>query len=403
MHILLLNQTFYPDVAATAQYASDLAAKLVEEGHQVTVISSRRCYVAPQLLHAWSEEWRGVRILRCPASGFGKDAKWRRAADFASFLVACAVRALVLTKIDVVISLTTPPLLSALAAVIARVNGARFVYWVMDLNPDQAIAAGWLEPDSLVTHALNSVLRFSLRRSDEIVVLDRFMATRLAAKGVPPAKLSVIPLWPQDDVVSFDATAAEEFRRQHGLTGKFVVMYSGNHSPCHPLTTLLDAAKLLVHVPGIAFCFVGGGSEFPRVQRFAAAQRMDNIRCIPYQPLRGLSASLSAADLHAVVMGDPYVGIVHPSKVYNIQQIGAPFVYIGPARGPVAELSPACSFRHGAATEVAAFIESFANQRERRSPVVNYEPRDRQALLARLISAIGGRQDRGVETAAVSS
>jgi colanic acid biosynthesis glycosyl transferase WcaI len=143
MHILLLNQTFYPDVAATAQYASDLAARLAGDGHQVTVISSRRCYVDPRIRHPWTEEWRGVKILRCPASGFGKDAKWRRALDFGSFLVTCGMRSLLLRKIDAVISLTTPPLLSAVGAVIARLNGARFVYWVMDLNPDQAIAAAW--------------------------------------------------------------------------------------------------------------------------------------------------------------------------------------------------------------------------------------------------------------------
>lgn len=396
MHILLLNQTFYPDVAATAQYASDLAAMLVEQGNQVTVISSRRCYVDPRVVHPWSETWRGVRILRCPASGFGKDAKWRRALDFATFLVTCAGRASVLSKFDVVISLTTPPLLSALAAVIARMNGARFIYWVMDLNPDQAIAAGWLRSNSRVTRVLNGVLRFSLRNSDEIVVLDRFMATRLAGKGVPAARLSVIPLWPQDDAVKFDSAAAEEFRRRHQLTGKFVVMYSGNHSPCHPLDTLVDAAKLLSHLPNIMFCFVGGGSEFARLQTLAASDPVENIRCIPYQPLGGLSASLSSADLHAVVMGDPYVGIVHPSKVYNIQRIGAPFVYIGPARSPVAELSPTRSFRHGAARELAQFIESYARQNTpgQTGPTQSCS---RQDLLGRLISAIEGKPGPRIE------
>jgi hypothetical protein len=36
--------------------------------------------------------------------------------------------------------------------------------------------------------------------------------------------------------------------------------------------------------------------------------------CLPYQPIEKLSASLSAADLHVVVMGDQYVGIVTPAK-----------------------------------------------------------------------------------------
>ena len=68
------------------------------------------------------------------------------------------------------------------------------------------------------------------------------MAERLSQKGVPPEKLVVIPPWPQDDAIAFNPQGAEDFRNRHGLEDKFVVMYSGNHSPCHPLDTLMHAA-----------------------------------------------------------------------------------------------------------------------------------------------------------------
>ena len=44
MKVLLLNQCFYPDVAATAQHLADLAVELAAGGHEVTVISSDRGY-----------------------------------------------------------------------------------------------------------------------------------------------------------------------------------------------------------------------------------------------------------------------------------------------------------------------------------------------------------------------
>jgi len=47
LKILLLNQVFYPDVVATAQYLTELAAALRERGHAVTVVSSRRAYEHP--------------------------------------------------------------------------------------------------------------------------------------------------------------------------------------------------------------------------------------------------------------------------------------------------------------------------------------------------------------------
>jgi colanic acid biosynthesis glycosyl transferase WcaI len=386
--ILLLNQAFYPDVAATAQYASDLAVKLVERGHRVTVIASRRGYADPKLTYAWSEKWRGVQILRCPTSVFGKSAPWRRALDFSSFFVACALRLAVLPRFDRVVALTSPPLVAVLGAVVARMNGARFIHWVMDLNPDEAIAAGWLRPRSRVARALNTALQFSLRGSDQVIALDRFMAERLTQKGVPAGKLSVIPPWSHDDVTD-DIQGAVEFREHHGLDGKFVVMYSGNHSPCHPLDTLLEAAQRLRKITRIVFCFIGGGSEFARVVQFAKTHQLQNILCLPYQPREGITASLSSADLHQVVMGDDFVGIVHPSKVYNIRRLGIPFLYIGPVRSPVADLNPAGSFRHGDASGVAAFIEAAAKEGLSLSPDGRNEYA-RQEPLEHLISTIGG-------------
>jgi colanic acid biosynthesis glycosyl transferase WcaI len=318
VNILLLNQAFHPDVVSTAQHLADLAVALVGRGHNVTVLTSRRAYDKPQRLFSRSESWRGVRIVRVAGTGFGKGARWRRAADFASFTAVCAVRLALMPRQDVVVALTSPPLISVLAAVFAWRHRARFVYWVMDLNPDEALAAGWLREGSLATRMLERASRFSLRRADCVVALDRFMAARIAAKGIPGPKLAVLPPWSHDDAVQFDAAGREAFRREHGLGDTCVVMYSGNHSPCHPLDTLLGAAERLNGDGRFAFLFVGGGSEFGRVQRLARERGLGNVKCLPYQPLERLSASLSAADLHVVIMGDPFVGTIHPCKIYNV-------------------------------------------------------------------------------------
>ena len=89
------------------------------------------------------------------------------------------------------------------------------------------------------------MLKFSLRRATTVVALDRFMAARIAAKGVAPETIAVVSPWSHDEVVRYDREGRERFRAEHGLDGKYVVMYSGNHSPCHPLTTLLEAARRL--------------------------------------------------------------------------------------------------------------------------------------------------------------
>ena len=338
MRILLLNQTFHPDVVSTAQHASDLAQRLVQQGHEVTVVCSRRAYDNPARQFPKEESWRGVRIVRIWSSGFGKAAKLGRVADFGSFLASCLARLLLLGRHDLVIAMTSPPLISFLAALYARVRRSKLALWIMDLNPDEAIAAGWLSADSGLARALNSLLAFSLRAASRVIVLDRFMRERIVAKGVPPERIEVIPPWSHGDVIRFDEAGRNRFRAAHGLTDRFVVMYSGNHSPCHPLDTLLEAARRLSSHSNIAFCFIGGGSEFRKVKAFAACHGLRNILCLPYQPFDKLSESLSAADLHTVVMGDPFAGVIHPCKIYNILALGTPFLYIGPPESHVRDL-----------------------------------------------------------------
>lgn len=339
MKVLLLNQCFYPDVMATAQHLTDLALGLAGEGHEVTVVTGDRGYDNPSVRFPRREVWRGVRIVRIPSLALGKKSRGRRALNFASFLIHCSLRLLLLPRFDAVVALTSPPLISFLGSIFVRLKGGKFFFWVMDLNPDEAVAAGWLKPDSLPARVLSSFLRSSLRHAERIIALDHFMKNRIVAKGIADASVVVLPPWAHDDTVGFDREGRELFREQHSLGDRFVVMYAGNHSPCHPLDTLMAAAYRLSHRKDLVFCFVGGGSEQQNVKDFARQNNLTNIVCLPYQPFDMLSASLSAADLHTVVMGDEFVGIVHPCKLYNILTIGSPFLYIGPTPSHVTEIA----------------------------------------------------------------
>lgn len=346
-------------MVSTAQHLTDLANALVSHGHEVTVIASDRGYDDPSARFKRRERWNGIEIIRIPSLSLGKSSRWRRAINFGSFLLFCSFRLLVLRRFDVVVALTSPPLISFLAALFVKLKGGSFCFWVMDLNPDEAIAAGWLDEHSATTRLLQRMLNYSFQNASRTIVLDRFMKERVAGKSVDPTRISIVPPW-SHDVVSYSDAGREAFRVKHGVAGKYVVMYSGNHSPCHPLDTLLDAALALRADSEIVFFFIGGGSEQIKVREFVSRHELSNVKCLPYQPLQDLSNSLSAADLHVVVMGDKFVGIVHPCKVYNIMSVGAPVLYIGPAPSHITDIASQHGkfflTRHGAVEDVGAAI-----------------------------------------------
>lgn len=346
MKVLLLNQTFYPDLMATSNFLSDLALALAKQGHEVTVVTGRRAYDNPDKVFTAYEEWQGVKIYRVFSTRFGKRAKWRRAMDFASFIVFSCLKLLFLPRHDVVVALTTPPLISFIGAWRAKLWRAKFCYWVMDMNPDEAIAAGWLRAGSTTAKWLERMSRFSFRQAELIVALDRFMQDRIVAKGINPQKIVVIPPWSHDDEVSYSPAGREKFRKAHGLGDKFLIMYAGNHSPVHPLDTLMAAAEKLKGDTSIAFCFLGGGVEHKRVKAWAETGKYANVLCLPYLPLSEMSAPLSAADAQVVVMGDAMLGLVHPCKIYNILAVRAPVVYVGPQPSHVTEILAGLDSRH---------------------------------------------------------
>ena len=277
------------------------------------------------------------------------------------------------------------------------------MFWVMDLNPDEAVAAGWLKEKSLTASVLFRFLRYSLRHAERIIVLDRFMKQRIIDKGIPEEKIAVIPPWSHTDSVVYDAVGGTAFRAAHDLSDKYLVMYSGNHSPCHSLDTLLGAALKLAGHSNIAFCFVGGGSEHDKVKAYAQQNRLGNILCLPYQPLSELAMSLSAADLHVVVMGNSFTGIVHPCKLYNILEIGSPFLYVGPTTGHIVDVISmlqdhdlVCSVRHGDADTVVTYIIARAQDlTARRSPsaIKVAATFSRQSLLPRIVGIIESLPD----------
>ncbi len=119
VRVLLINQVFHPDPQATSQYLSGLAVELVKRGHEVTVLTGRRDYDDPARLYPAREMWRGVEIIRVRNIGLGHGSKAGRMADFVSFLFFASLRGIALPRADLVMALTTPPLVSTLGAMLS--------------------------------------------------------------------------------------------------------------------------------------------------------------------------------------------------------------------------------------------------------------------------------------------
>jgi colanic acid biosynthesis glycosyl transferase WcaI len=351
-YLLLVTQVYVPDPASVGQHMADAAEEMAMQGWHVRVLTSNRGYDNAGMRFARSEIRNGVHITRLPFTSLGKRAIWHRLLGQLSFCLQSVTVGLLGTKPSLLLITTSPPMGSVVGVLLSWLRRIPVAWWVMDINPDQALATGNAKPGSVTVRIFDFFNRQVLRQAQSIVALDRFMAATVTQKEPNAARrIHILPPWPHESHLQRVEHATNPFRAENGLDGKFVVMYSGNHSPVHPLTTLLDAAMELADDPRLVFLFIGGGAGKRQIDELIRRQSPPNIRSIPYQPLDRIRYSLSAADLHVVSMGPAMVGIVHPCKFYGAMALAKPILYIGPQQSHVGEIiqSAGCGWRvdHG--------------------------------------------------------
>ncbi len=326
---LVISQVYVPDPASVGQHVADAAEEMARRGYRVIVYASARGYDDPSKRYPERETRNGVEIRRLPLSSFGKSSiKVRLLAQWL-FLAQAIVRGVFTRRLCAVMVSTSPPFCGVAGVIISRLRGVPLKYWLMDLNPDQMVALGLLGAKSLPVRVFDMFNRWTLRRAADIVVLDRFMGERVQKKLDVAQKTHTMPPWPHEDKLERIPHSENPFRAEQKLDGRFVVMYSGNHSPANPIRTLLDAAERMQDDERLLVMCIGGGGGKKEVEE-KIAKGVKNIRSLPYQPFDKIRFSLSAADVHVVSIGDSVVGIVHPCKVYGAMAVSRPILLLGP-------------------------------------------------------------------------
>jgi len=334
---LIISQVYVPDPAAVGQYLADAAAEMARRGYRTIVYTSCNGYEDSATVYPRREVIDGVEVRRLPFSSFGKGSVKVRLIAQIIFLLQAMFRGMFIPGLKGLMVSTSPPACGIGGAIVSLVRRVPVKFWVMDLNPDQLVVMKVVGPKSFAVRLFDLFNLAILKRASEIVVLDRFMADRVQRKAEVAHKLQVLPPWPQEGIVQSIPHDSNPFRQKHVLPGKFVLMYSGNHTPANPLTTLLAAAQRLQGHPRLQVMCIGGGQGKKEVADCIAAGA-SHIVSLPYQPLDQIKYSLSAADVHVVAMGDNMVGIVHPCKVYGAMAAARPMLLLGPAQCHISDL-----------------------------------------------------------------
>jgi glycosyltransferase involved in cell wall biosynthesis len=262
-----------------------------------------------------------------------------RIIDYLSFYFSSFTILLKLAKKDdAIVAKTDPPLISVVAAVIAKLKRAHLYNWLQDLFPEVAAELKVKFAHGLPYEIIKKIRNKTLLQAKMNIAIGELFAEKLKVEGIPKEKITIIHNWANEDQLKLIPHTKNLFRKKWNLEGKFVVGYSGNLGRSHNFSTIISAAENLKNDNHIRFLFIGGGAQLEDIKQECLHKGLNNVLFKPYQPREKLSESLSVSDLHLVSLKPELEGLILPCKFYGILAVGRPVLFIGSLEGELSTI-----------------------------------------------------------------
>lgn len=341
MRILIYSYNYAPEPIGIAPLITELAEGLVKKGHEVRVVTSMPNYPQRRIYEGYrgklylTELTNGVVVQRSYVWIRPEPNLIDRLLLEISFVLTSFVHALKGKRPDVIL-LTAPPLpVSLPAALLGKIHRTPVVLNLQDILPDAAVHVGLLKNPKLI-RVFEVLEKFAYQNATKISVIADGFAENLRKKNVPEEKIEQIPNWVDVDFIRPMPKENNAFRAAHQLTEKFVVLYSGNIGLTQGLTTVINAAVRLRHIPDIAIVIVGEENALDQLQLYRDTCKAKNVTLLPFEPRKNLPEMLSAADVGLVVQKRNVIAFNMPSKIQVLLASGLAIVASVPPNGTAA-------------------------------------------------------------------
>jgi glycosyltransferase involved in cell wall biosynthesis len=335
MRILFLTQYFPPETGAPSNRLSDLADRLANLGHHVTVLTALPNYPQGVIFKGYrgrlmmAEKRNSIQVIRSWIFATRSKKFFPKLINYFSFaILSCIVGIFTVRSTDIVF-VESPPLFLAISGyLLGRMKRAKFVLNISDLWPESAIALGVLRNPAVIRCSI-WLERELYRRADLITgqtqgimagVRNRwpFTPRALLTNGVAPEFLMKIEA---------ARPSRSKLRQELGFADKFIVAYTGVHGFSQRLETIVRAAELLFSYKDMQFIFWGDGPEKPGLEAMVLAKHLSNVQFVPSQPSSRMPEVLISVDVSVVPLArtELFKGAL-PSKLFEALGAGVPVV-----------------------------------------------------------------------------
>ena len=326
MRILVVSQYYWPE----SFRINEVVEVLRKRGCEVTVLTGQPNYPGGAVYSGYKAASMGTQahagyvIHRVPILPRGQRSAFRLAANYLSFLMSGSLLGPWLLRgqrFDLIFVFGMSPILQILPGVVLKwLKRVPLVTWVQDLWPQSLEVTGFVR-NRVLLDAVAVVVRWLYRRNNLLLVQSRgFIDEVQSMAGKTPVEYH-----PNPGELAFE----EQHIGPSALTldPGFNVVFAGNLGTVQALETVVEAARLLHHLPHIRFVLVGSGSRTEWLEGEIQRLGLSNIQLpgrFPPDAMPGILAQASV--LQVSLARSPIMSQTIPSKVQAYLAAGRPII-----------------------------------------------------------------------------
>jgi colanic acid biosynthesis glycosyl transferase WcaI len=329
MNILIVSQYFYPEIFRI----NDLANEFQSKGHQLTILTGTPNYPSGQFFDGYGifkkniDNYKGMRVLRCPLIPRGSASSLRLVLNYVSFVFSSIIASLFLLNkdYDIIFVFEPSPITVCLPAIfIKKIKKIPICFWVLDLWPESVISAGNFKTEN-ISKLLNPLVKFIYNHSDKILVSSQGFIKSIVAKGISKKKITYLPQW---------AETLFKPVKNHGNELSFIpndsfkIMFAGNIGEAQDFPSIIKCASILKKYQHIHWIILGDGRKKEWVQSEIKKQNLEsNFHLLGKFPLEKMPSFYSQADCMLFSLKkDDIFSITVPAKVQTYLACAKPII-----------------------------------------------------------------------------
>jgi glycosyltransferase involved in cell wall biosynthesis len=328
MKVLYFHQHFSTPKGATGIRSYAMARKLVETGHEVTMICGSYGGGNTGLTQPFERGRRvgvidGIHIIEFNLAYSNHDSFLKRTGLFLKFALKSI--GLALTRQYDVLFTTTTPLTAGIPGIFARwLRGKPFVFEVRDLWPELPREMGVIK-NPVILQLMAALEWLSYRSAHRLIGLSPGIVNGIVRLGVKRENIAMIPNGCDLPIFAQQTTG---WRPKGVAPTDLMAVFTGTHGMANGLDAVLNAAVILKQRQrhDIKIVLIGQGKLKPALQNRVQTEGLDNVIFHPPVDKQALAGLMASTDIGLQILANIpafYYG-TSPNKFFDYIAAGLP-------------------------------------------------------------------------------